>query len=79
MPLGHIDDWEPLPKPLTRGTLDEVGCGNPECDCKPGSTPMILGSRCHPGAGTDAFYFDGILSLRCHECKDAITVIEVAK
>lgn len=77
--LGKLDDWEALPKPLTRSVLDGAACPNPGCECKAGETPIVFMPKCHPHAGFNAFYFDGILSLRCDECKDAVSQWEIAK
>ena len=79
--LGPLDNWEPLAKPMTRAMLDGTGCANPECQCKSeaGTYPIVFAQKCHPGTGTDVFYFDGVATLRCHECKDHVAQFEVAK
>lgn len=79
--LGSLDNWEPLPKPMTRRVLDGVGCQEPGCACKSkaGTYPIYWQQNCHPGAGVDVFYFDGTITLRCHECVESICQFEVAK
>ena len=79
MPLGKLDDWEALPRPATRTIMDNVGCSNPECKCKPGHEPMVIINTCHPGHGFNLFYFDGVLTSRCDECKDVINQYELAR
>jgi hypothetical protein len=77
--LGRLDDWEPLPRPMTRAILDGQGCSDPDCQCKSkaGTYPIYWQQVCHPGAGHDVFYFDGVMTLRCHECMENVAQFEV--
>lgn len=79
--LGPLDNWEPLVKPMTRAMLEGVGCQEEGCQCKSkaGTYPIYWQQKCHPGAGTDAFYFDGVLTLRCHECVESFCQFEIAR
>lgn len=71
--LSHIDDWEPLSKPLTVSSIAD------NLTDKEINLPIIYTSLCCPGNGLVAYYFDGILTLRCRECNEVINQWEVAK
>jgi hypothetical protein len=64
--------------PLTRDKLDAAKCG---CCGKDQHGPLYLNQRCHPNAGTDAFYDrkTGNVTIECRECKMAIVQIRVAR
>jgi len=74
-PLAEID-YQPLPRPRRRAELDAIHC---DCGVCAGNEPLYLVQNCHPNAGVDVVYFDGILSTTCVICKLPIGQFEVAK
>ncbi len=64
---------------LYREDLDAVGCGSPGCDHKDHQDGAIfLHAACHMGAGVEAEYKNGEVTIRCNECKGHVTTIAVA-
>ena len=77
-PLGEID-YQPLPPPHRRSTLDALKCSCGECDNTAADGPMAWGaSPCHR-APLYVEYFDGILAIKCSVCRADQMQIEVAK
>jgi hypothetical protein len=66
-------------QPLTRRDLDAAQCQVPGCthtehEAGPG---LAIHGRCHPGAGTIAWYRAGVLTFRCKKCECIVVDIAV--
>lgn len=65
-------------KALTQEQLKPMGCSVPNCGHD--HTVLYLNQRCHPSAGTEAFYNKRtkILTIVCQKCKELVADIKVA-
>jgi hypothetical protein len=63
---------------VSRKQLDAQGCGAPLCGHD--HTVLFVHPVCHIGAGLEVSYDkrDGVLTIRCHRCKQLVTEILVA-
>ncbi len=68
---------KPAAPVLTRQQLDEGRCFNPDCACGAEGS-LFLHGKCHPGAGSEVEYNDGVLYFKCNECGLPIINILVA-
>ena len=62
--------------PLYKEDLDQVQCSCGRIACE---DPVFLHSGCHIKSPTWCSYFDGVLTVRCAECKKIVAEIAVAK
>ena len=60
---------------MCRKEMDETHCQNPECDCG-GDGPMFINQRCHPNAALEAFWYEGVVYIRCAKCERPIMKFE---
>lgn len=67
-----------MTKPLTANELNGLTCGAPGCTHNDHESGMFLHSRCHPKAGTEVEYRNGVLYVRCNTCKKTTANIAVA-
>lgn len=67
-------------RPLTRTQLDTMRCGvdHGGKPCPHDSGPLFIHGRCHMGAGNEVEYRDGVLYIRCRECKAQVVDVAVA-
>jgi len=59
---------------LYREDMDQVvmgGCSSPDCT-DPHVKNMFIHGKCHTGAGNEVEYNEGVLHIRCLECKKPI-------
>jgi hypothetical protein len=71
----------PRTLPLTRPELDimgTTGCQQPGCHDHLHDRGFWFQARCHPSAGLEAHYCDGVLALLCLRCHRLISSIAVA-
>jgi hypothetical protein len=59
---------------IYRETLDAMPCGH--CGQKQHG-PMFLHSACHPGAPSVVYYNEGVVFVKCSECKKTIVNVAV--
>ena len=64
---------------LTKGKLDQMGCGNP--DCQESHEVLYFHGRCHLDAPVEACYDKslGAVVIQCAECGGEICKIAVAE
>ena len=68
--------------PLTRPELEimvATGCQNPGCHHQMHDRGLGWQARCHPSAGLEAHYCDGVLALSCLRCHRPISFIAVSE
>ena len=67
--------------PLSRFNLDEMAA-HMSCPCcgRPHSAEnqMGLAPRCHPHAGVNVYYWDGLLTIACAQCNQRVTTVMVS-
>lgn len=65
--------------PLSQDVLDTLTCQIPGCDHNHASgRGLVLLAVCHPEAGLRAVYENGVLTLRCFECREFVLDVQVA-
>lgn len=64
--------------PMYRDDLDGMECGNPGCDHTAHDSEMVLASICHPHAGQEVSYRNGVLDVSCNRCGKDVAMIAVA-
>lgn len=43
-------------------------CSDPDCAHTTHPKELFLNASCHPGAGIEAMYRDGVIYFYCHQC-----------
>jgi len=52
----------------------QCGCGEPGCTAK----AEYLHAACHMESGLEVRYVDGIMEIRCNECKKPVVAVAIA-
>ena len=63
--------------PMTRLQLDGMTCHAEDCDHSGHDNEMYMHPRCHVGSPTWAVYEDGVINVKCAECKTLVVRIAV--
>jgi hypothetical protein len=60
--------------------LEQLKCGNPDCDHTSHDKALILGQNCHPFAGTKVTVnaMEGFLTVQCNDCEAMVCEIAIA-